>query len=154
MSALLLASLLFTVALQTQAPLKWITTWTASAQGPYPSGNASAQPDQRFAFPTPASGARDQTFRMVVRPDVWGRQLRVRLSNAFGTRPVTIDEVYAGVQLSGAALLPRSNRPVHFGGKSNVTIPAGQDVWSDAADVGVSDVAALSGRKLVVSFHV
>jgi len=91
---------------------------------------------------------------MVVRPDVWGRQLRLRLSNAFGTRPVTIDEVYAGVQLSGAALLPKSNRPVHFGGKSNVTIPAGQDVWSDPADVGVSDLAALSGRKLVISFHV
>ena len=45
-----------------------------SAQGPYPVGNPSAQPDQKFAFPDPATGARDQTFRLMVRPDLWGRQ--------------------------------------------------------------------------------
>jgi len=50
---------------------KWVTSWAASVQGPYPVGNASAQPDQRFAFPVPANGARNQTFRMTVRPDVW-----------------------------------------------------------------------------------
>jgi len=47
--------------------------------GPYPVGNASAQPDQRFAFPIPANGAHDQTFRMMVRPDVWSRQARLAL---------------------------------------------------------------------------
>ena len=30
----------------------WITSWTGSAQGPYPSGAAVAQPDLSFAFPT------------------------------------------------------------------------------------------------------
>ena len=30
---------------------KWVTAWAASVQGPYPVGNPSAQPDQRFAFP-------------------------------------------------------------------------------------------------------
>ena len=39
----------------------WSTSWTASVQGPYPVGNPSAQPDQRFAFPTPPAGANDQT---------------------------------------------------------------------------------------------
>ena len=66
---------------------KWVASWTASVQGPYPVGNASAQPDLRFAFPDPAAGARDQTFRLIVRPDLWGRQTRIRLSNAFGTNP-------------------------------------------------------------------
>lgn len=46
----------------------WVTSWTASAQGPYPSGNASAQPRLTFAFPDPAAGARDQTFRLIVHP--------------------------------------------------------------------------------------
>ena len=50
---------------------KWVTSWAASAHGPYPSGNPSAQPNLRFAFPEPARGARDQTFRLIVRPDVW-----------------------------------------------------------------------------------
>jgi hypothetical protein len=54
---------------------KWVVSWTGSAQGPYPIGNPSAQPDQKFAFPTPDTGARDQTFRPIVRPDLWGQQV-------------------------------------------------------------------------------
>jgi len=74
----------------------WVTSWAASVQGPYPVGNASAQPDQRFAFPTPTAGANDQTFRLVVRPNLWGRQARLRFSNAFGTKPLTLDGVFIG----------------------------------------------------------
>src|SRR5258708_15230884 len=97
-----------------QPAQKWVTSWTGSVQGPYPIGNPSAQPDLRFAFPDPAIGGRDQTFRLIVRPDLWGKQLRLRFSNALGTRPVTFDGVHAGVQLSGAALLPRTHPPVAF----------------------------------------
>src|SRR4051812_3370367 len=56
-----------------QPAQKWVTSWAASVQGPYPIGNPSAQPDQRFAFPVPEAGARDQTFRLIVRPDAWGK---------------------------------------------------------------------------------
>ena len=80
-------------------------SWTGSVQGPYPVGNPSAQPDQKFAFPDPAAGARDQTFRLIVQPELWGRQARIRLSNAFGTKPVTFDGAYVGLQWSSAALL-------------------------------------------------
>ena len=65
-----------------QSPQKWVTSWTGSVQGPYPIGNAAAQPDLRFAFPSPETGARDQSFRLIVRPDLWGRQVRLRFSNA------------------------------------------------------------------------
>ena len=104
----------------------WVVSWTGSVQGPYPVGNPSAQPDQKFAFPDPAAGARDQTFRLIVRPDLWGRQARFRLSNAFGTKPVTFDGVCAGLQLGSAALLRGSNRLVTFGGKTSVTVPPGE----------------------------
>ena len=40
----------------------WVVSWTGSVQGPYPVGNPSAQPDQKFAFPDPAAGARDLGF--------------------------------------------------------------------------------------------
>src|SRR5262249_45158187 len=114
---------------------KWVTSWAASVQGPYPVGNPSAQPDQRFAFPVPTNGARDQTFRMMVRPDVWGRQARLRFSNAFGTTALTLDGAYVGLALGGPALSKGSNRPVTFGGKGEVVVAPGAHAWSDPVDL-------------------
>ena len=133
----------------------WVVSWTGSAQGPYPVGNPSAQPDQKFAFPEPATGARDQTFRLMIRPDVWGRQTRIRLSNSFGTKPVTFDGAYVGLQWGSAALVRGSNRPVTFGGKSFVIIAPGDSAWSDPVTLPfVKQPADLAGRRLAVSFHI
>src|SRR5436305_2631074 len=109
----------------------WVVSWTGSVQGPYQVGNPSAQADQKFACPDPATGARDQTFRLMVRPDLWGRQARIRLSNAFGKKPVTFDGVYIGLQSSSAALVRGSNRPVTFSGKPTVTIPPADSISTD-----------------------
>ena len=135
----------------------WVVSWTASAQGPYPVGNSSAQPDQRFAFPSPPAGANDQTFRLIVRPGLWGRQARLRLTNVFGTKPVTFDGVYVGLQLSGPALVRGTSRAVTFAGKASVTIPADASVWSDPVSLSFvrdSSAVELAGHKLAVSFHV
>ncbi len=136
----------------------WVTAWTGPSQGPYPTGFALAQPVLTFAFPAANSGAHDQSFRMIVRPDIWGRQVRLRLSNVLGTGPVTFDHVFLGVQLSGAAVLPHSQRLVRFHGQASLTIPPGQFAWSDPVSLGVSELtgapALLAGRKLAVSFHV
>src|SRR6266487_6930346 len=40
----------------------------------------------------------DRTVRNIVHTSVGGRGLRVRLSNVFGTGPVTFDDVYVGLQ--------------------------------------------------------
>jgi lysophospholipase L1-like esterase len=138
-------------------PQGWVTAWTGSAQGPYPVGNPSAQPNQSFAFPRPEEGARDQSFRLVLRPDLWGRRARLRFSNAFGTQPLQIAGVHAGLHWGGAAVLPGSNRPVRFGGADSVTVPPGGQIWSDAVELPFAaepDAALLFGRKLAVSFHV
>jgi lysophospholipase L1-like esterase len=133
----------------------WVVSWTGSVQGPYPIGNPSAQPDQKFAFPAPSTGARDQTFRLMVRPDLWGRQARIRLSNAFGTRPVTFDGVYAGLQWASAALVHGTNRAVTFGGKSSVTVSPGGSEWSDPVALAFAKQPDdLAGRRLAVSFHI
>src|SRR5262249_41549791 len=87
-------------------------SWIASGHGRYPVGNPSAQPDQRFAFPSAQTGANDQTFRLIVRPDIWGRQARLRLTNMFGTKAITFDDVFVGLQMSGPALVKGTNRPV------------------------------------------
>src|SRR5271163_1375082 len=111
-----------------QSLQKWVT---GSVQGPYPIGNPAAQPDVRFAFPSLETGARDQSFRLIVRPDLWGHQARFRFSNALGTKPVTFDGVHIGLQWTAAALVPGSNRPVSFAGKSATTVATGSSVWSD-----------------------
>jgi lysophospholipase L1-like esterase len=136
---------------------KWVASWAASAHGPYPVGNASAQPDLRFAFPAPENGAHDQTFRLIVQPDLWGRQVRLHFSNVVGMRPVTFDGVFAGLHLGGGAVAAGSNHAVNFAGRASVTVPAGAAVWSDALDLpfaGNPSAVDLAGRKLAVSFHV
>lgn len=81
-----------------QAPARFVAAWTGSVHGPYPVGSPTAEPDLRWAFPDAAEGARDQTFRLTVKPDIWGRQARIRLSNAFGTKAVTFGDVHVGLR--------------------------------------------------------
>ena len=100
----------------------WVTSWTCRT-GPYPSGNPSAQPVLSFVFPVPDAGAHDQSFRLIVRPDLWGPSARLRFSNAFGAQPVTFDHVAVGRQLSGAELVAHSLRPVTFAGSHAITVP-------------------------------
>jgi lysophospholipase L1-like esterase len=156
LAVLVLAATLATPA--AAAPPNFVVAWAASAQGPYPVGNPTAQPELKFAFPDPAKGATDQTFRLIVRPDIWGAQARIRLSNVFGTRPVTFDVIVIGLQLSGSAIVPGTNRPVSFGHKTGVTIQPGKSAVSDPVRltfIGKNpDDKMLTGRRLAVSFHI
>ena len=134
-----------------------MTSWSGSVQGPYPIGNPSAQPDLLFAFPSPKTGARDQSCRLIVRPDLWARQMRLRFSNSLGTRPVTFDDIHVGLQRTAAALVVGSNQPVTFAGESATAVGPGSSVWSDPVILPfVHDpaTAELLGPKLAVSFHV
>jgi lysophospholipase L1-like esterase len=146
-----------TFAAAAPGPANFVVAWAASVQGPYPVGNATAQPELRFAFPDAAKGATDQSFRLIVRPDIWGRQARIRLSNAFGSKPVTFDAITLGLQQSGSAVLPGTNRPVTFDAKTSVTIDPGKSAASDPVTLAfVRDPSdrMLTGRRLAVSFHV
>ncbi|MDR6859844.1 GDSL-type esterase/lipase family protein [Variovorax guangxiensis] len=148
---------LFALAAYAQPADKWVAAWAGSVQGPYPVGNPSAQPDMRFAFPSADKGARDQTFRMIVRPDIWGPATRLRFSNALGTKSVTFDGVFVGLQRGSSAVIAGTNQPVSFAGKASVTVGPGKSVWSDPVALPFAekpDAIALMGRRLAVSFHV
>ncbi|MBD3003574.1 SGNH/GDSL hydrolase family protein [Streptomyces sp. 5-10] len=93
-------------------------------------------------------GAPDRGYRMVVHTSVGGSDLRIRLSNAFGDRPLTLDSLYVGVRKSGAELKRGSNRRLTFGGGHTVTIPAGEVVFSDALPGSLP-----AATNLVVSLH-
>jgi lysophospholipase L1-like esterase len=91
----------------------WVATWLAS----------------------PGSGAgpgfEDQTLRTIVTPHLGGSVLRVRLSNRFGTQPVTFDAVTVARHADGAGLVARTVTPVTFRGRDAIAIPAGHDAVSD-----------------------
>jgi len=93
--ALLLLSASFAATATEQT--NWVTSWTASVQGPYPVGNPSAQPDLSLVFPSAETGARDQSFRLIVKPEFWGAKSRMRFANALGTQPVTFDGTFVGL---------------------------------------------------------
>ena len=134
---------------------KWVTVWTGSVHGPYPAGNAVAQPDLSRVFVN--KEANDQTLRLVLRPDLWSRRMRFRFTNVFGSQPLTLDGVYAGEHEAGGQAVHATNRAVSFGGKPSVTIQPGAMVWSDPVGfdwVNTPADRALVGRKLAVSFHV
>jgi lysophospholipase L1-like esterase len=137
---------------------KWAASWVASPQGPYPSGNASAQPVLDFAFESPERGASDQTFRLIIRPDLWGDRMRLRFSNAFGTQPVTFDDAFVGLQSTAGNIVPGTNRRVTFsGGRRALTLAAGASSFSDPVALFSGrrvDHRGLAGRRLAVSFHV
>lgn len=137
---------------------KWAVTWHATVGGPYPTGIPGPQPDLKFAFPAPQNGASNQTFRLIVKPDLWGRRIRLRFANTVGTQPVTFADVFVGLQDSGAAIVKGSNRPVTFkGGQRSIVVAPGQSAYSDPVELPyAADPAspALAGRKLAVSFHV
>ena len=130
--------------------LAWIASWAASPHGPYPAGNPVAQPDLQHVFPAGEAG--EQTFRLIVRPDLWGSTFRVHLTNVFGAQPLVVDDVYLGVQLHAGVLRAGSNRPVTFAGQGGVTIAPGDGVYSDPIQLDAAEDE--SGRKLAVSFHV
>jgi lysophospholipase L1-like esterase len=136
----------------------WVASWASSMHGPYPFGNMSAQPVLDFAIESAEHGARDQTLRQIIKPDLWGRTVRLHLANTFGTRAVTFDDVFVGVQATAAAVAAGTNTKVTFNqGAAQVTIAPGASVWSDPivlAFVTRPDDPLLAGRKLAVSLHI
>jgi lysophospholipase L1-like esterase len=108
----------------------WVGTWTAA--------------------PAPGEGAAfsNHTVRMIPRVSLGGSVLRVRISNAYGTRPLAIGAARVGVRSAGPAVVAGSNRRLTFGGEPSATIAAGALIVSDPVRL---EVAPLSD--LAVSVH-
>lgn len=111
-------------------PDRWVGTWATS---PMEQTNA----DGRY-------GAAETTYREIVHTSIGGDSSRVILTNEFGLAPLTINAVYIALHIKGSAIDVATARPVTFGGRSSVTIPAGALVVSDPTGLklaALSDVA-------------
>lgn len=113
---------------------------------------ASAQLAPEGENALPAGSYKDMTLRQIVRTTIGGTKLRVRLSNAFGTAPLTLSaaSVARAPDNRDAAVDPASLRPLLFGGARSVTIAAGADMISDPVDIGK---AVPAFTDLAVSIH-
>jgi lysophospholipase L1-like esterase len=112
----------------------WVGSWGASPLPP----SAGAGP-----FPgTPSF--KDQTVRQIVRLSVGGERVRLRLTNAYGAKAVTIGAARVALADGADKLRPGSERAVTFGGEESASIPAGAPLLSDPIDLRVADLAALS----------
>ncbi len=88
-------------------------------------------------------------MRLIARVPVPGDAIRLRLSNTFGTEPLTIGRASVARRVQGAAIAPGSSRSVLFHGGSSVTIPPGGEVVSDPIAGPV-----VGGEDLAVSLYV
>jgi GDSL-like Lipase/Acylhydrolase family len=141
---------------------KWVATWTTAPQDTFKGSTSPALVN--FAFPNPTTdGANNQTLRMIVKPDLWGNTIRLRFSNTWGTQPVTLGRVTVGLQSYSGNLLPDTNTPVTFAGRPSVTIPVGQEIFSDPVFLRWVDVSddekesvdpVIDGHNLAVSIFV
>ncbi|MGE5292261.1 MAG: SGNH/GDSL hydrolase family protein [Micromonosporaceae bacterium] len=130
LAALVGASTVFALALPAAAapaPLE-VGTWGAS---PVAGANLTG-------CPAGDGGVVNQTVRNVVFTSVAGSEVRVRLTNAFGTAPLTIGAASIAIDNTTAAgVLPDTIRTLHFGGRASVTIPPGAEALSDWVDLDV-----------------
>ena len=147
---------------------KWAASWVTAIQSAYvaptiaqtPSVPAyDPQPDLSFALPdATTSGAVDQTFRLIIKPDIWGKTVRIRLSNAFGSQPATFESASIGLQQYQANVVHGTSVAITFkGGAPSVHVPAGGDVFSDPIHLPFVDqigASGLAGRNLAVSLAV
>lgn len=110
----------------------WVGTWACSPQLGDP-GNAA-----------PAPGFADSTLRQIVHVSVGGKQVRIRISNAFGASDLTIPGVHIARAREGSAIIPASDKPLTFHGRLSVTIPAGALIYSDPVDFDLKPLSELA----------
>jgi lysophospholipase L1-like esterase len=99
------------------------------------------------AAPAPAEGVvgfNNHTLRMNPRISLGGSSFRVRISNAYGIRPLTIGTARIALRDEGPAIVAGSDRTLKFGGVDGTVIAAGAVAFSDPVEFGVPPLSDLA----------
>lgn len=100
----------------------WFATWYAAPQ------------NYNILFPgvtVPPMTISNQSIRQIVHTSHGGSLIRVKLSNLFGTAPVTFAEARIARSTGDGGIDPATDRTLRFGGRGAVTLAAGEERWSD-----------------------
>jgi lysophospholipase L1-like esterase len=127
---------------QVRAGDHWVGTW-ATADTWRPVTTAAAAPAVGGpATPRPLN-FNNQTLRQIVHTSIGGDRVRVVLSNAFGTAPMTIGAASVALRASEAAV-KTGGKALLFGGQPSVTIPTGALFVSDPVTLAVPALSDLA----------
>ena len=107
----------------------WVGTWAAAPQA---------------FMPGTLKTFRGQTVRLIVHTTMGGKRLRIRLSNTYGDRPLSIGGAHVARRAVGADVEPTSDRVLRFDGRGTANIPAGSTLVSDAVQLAVPPVSDLA----------
>ncbi|HYS40852.1 MAG TPA: SGNH/GDSL hydrolase family protein [Pseudonocardiaceae bacterium] len=89
------------------------------------------------------AGLTNQTVRDVIFLSIGGDHIRIRLTNTFGTTPMSISGASVAVQASGADAAPGTLRELTFHGRHAVTIAAGGREFSDPVALRVAPLSTI-----------
>ncbi|HEY4213746.1 MAG TPA: SGNH/GDSL hydrolase family protein [Steroidobacteraceae bacterium] len=119
---------------QSHSDGQWIATWGAAplppgvAQGPFPA--------------TP--GFANQTIRQTVRVSAGGSRIRIRFTNEYGTKPLTIGAAVVALSDEAGKTQSGTEHRVLFSGQPGVKVPAASPFVSDPIDLPVKALSAIT----------
>src|SRR5262249_850515 len=106
----------------------WVGTWSAS-------------PANLIAYPIQLE---NETLRAIIRISIGGEQIRVYLSNTFGTQPLLIGAAHVAIAGEGASIEVASAQALTFSGNSAITIPPGGVALSDPVKLEIPALGRLA----------
>ncbi|MBO5327836.1 MAG: lipase [Clostridia bacterium] len=109
--------------------MKWVTVW----------GNATSIAEHR-----PETYAKNITLRYPVRCAFGGEKIRLHFSNFCGTEPITLNRVTVASASSDREIDLKDAAIVTFNGSQSVTIPAGEELFSDEINFFVKPKGTIS----------
>ena len=142
-----------TVLAQDVGSQRWVGTWSTSEVGrpqtpPQPAPALPPfQPNQCPPGPPAAPTFihfNNQTLRQIVHTSIGGSSLRVVLSNAYGSAPLTIGAAHVAIRENDSAIQTGTGHSLTFSGRPDVTIPANAVIYSDPVNLTVRDMADLA----------
>lgn len=121
-----------------RAAVRWSASWASSMQPAFPGT------DPMGGSSWAEAGFTHETVRQVVQVSAAGSQVRVRLSNRYGTQPVEIAGATVAKTGTGASVQPGSVRRLTFQGSRTTTIPAGDSTASDGVAMPVTPLESVT----------
>src|SRR4249920_3702068 len=142
---------------------RWVGTWTTAEVGrpqapvpptapplapfmvnarcPAPVTPPVAPPPGQVFAPPPYVHFTNQTLRQIVHTSIGGSRVRVVLSNAYGTVPLTVGAAQIALRGTASAVQQGSGRPLTFSGKPTFTIPPAAIAYSDPVNLVIPQMA-------------
>jgi lysophospholipase L1-like esterase len=133
---------------QSPKDMTWVGTWANSPVMAFTQPQSLPQGmklPETAPFVAPPS-VENATVRTIVRGTAGGDQVRIRVSNFYGTTPLQIGAAHIAVRDSGSSIKAGTDRVLTFSGQPSIAVPPGALGLSDAialhitphADIAVS----------------